>query len=104
MKKVLVTLLGLFGAPAVIQHPHSELAPGEYCRTHPPLIAPLSSRRYRFLQHELRVQINSSKKLSWCYVCHMYNKKGSFQGERCSNGPCLGRTGNFIEKIQIFFQ
>jgi len=29
LKKVLVTLLGLFGALAVIQRPHSELAPGE---------------------------------------------------------------------------
>jgi len=29
LKKVLVTLLRLFGAPAVIQRSHSELAPGE---------------------------------------------------------------------------
>jgi len=31
LKTVLVTLLGLFGAPAVIMRPHSESANGELC-------------------------------------------------------------------------
>jgi len=38
--EVLVILLELFGAPAVIQRPHSELAPGELCPPCPPRYAP----------------------------------------------------------------
>jgi len=37
-----VTLLGLFGAPAVIRRPHGDLAPGELCPSH---YAPVWLRR-----------------------------------------------------------
>jgi len=38
--EVLVTLLGLFSAPAVIRRPHSESAPGELCLSCPRRYAP----------------------------------------------------------------
>jgi len=40
-KRVLVTFLGLFGAPAMIRRLHSDSAPGELC---PPFYAPASIR------------------------------------------------------------
>jgi len=39
-KKVLVTLLGLFGAPAVIRHPHSDLGSGNCGPCAPPRYVP----------------------------------------------------------------
>jgi len=40
LKKVLMTLLGLFGAPTVIQRPHNDSAPGELCPLWPPRYSP----------------------------------------------------------------
>ena len=61
LKKVLVTLLGLFSAPpAVIQRPHSELAPGELCPPCPPRYAPaannllLRARIFCFCQNGIK--------------------------------------------------
>jgi len=56
LKKVLVRLLGLLGAPcshsappAVIRRPHSDSAPGKLCPPFPPRYAPVidSCKRYR---------------------------------------------------------
>jgi len=46
LKKVLVTLLWLFGAPAAIRRPHSGSSPGELCTPCPPRYAPA---RHTFL-------------------------------------------------------
>jgi len=49
LKKVLVTLLGLFSSPAVISRPRrdvaprSDSAPGELCLPCPPVVTPLHS-------------------------------------------------------------
>jgi len=42
LKKVLVTLLGHFGAPAVIRCPHSDKVPGKLCPI-APLVTPLGT-------------------------------------------------------------
>ena len=41
LKKVFVTLLGLYGAPAVIWRPHIDTAPGELCPPCPPRYVPV---------------------------------------------------------------
>ena len=54
LKKVVVTLLGLFGVPAVIRCPHSDLAPGELCPPWPPSLRPcLFQSKYRVTMFDL---------------------------------------------------
>jgi len=43
VKKVLATLLRLFGALTVIRRPHSDSAPGELCPSWPPSLRPCLS-------------------------------------------------------------
>jgi len=58
LKKVLVTMLGLFGAPAVIRHSHNDLAPGELC---PPGYAPAWSDK---VFHEIEKLKNKNPLIS----------------------------------------
>ena len=47
LKKLLVTLLGLFGALAVIRRPHSDTVPGELCPPCPTSLRPCTVPRIR---------------------------------------------------------
>ena len=51
LKKVLVTLLGLFGVP------RSDLEPGELCSFAPPRYAPVPNPHQQYISSNIRVQI-----------------------------------------------
>ena len=51
VKKVLATLLVLFGAPVVIRHPRDDLAPGGLCLPCPPRCKPGSIAVKTTIEH-----------------------------------------------------